>query len=160
MYTFNVLIATIGRSTLERQLRSLVPQLFPEDVLTIVFDGLQIQSLNVFKEFKCTVILYSEPVALGWWGHGIRNKYASLLQKTDFVLHGDDDDVYTSNALSDCRARCVSLTTLYVARMRVPCGLSMPTGNIIKEGNIAMAIIMAALILALGFVVASVTRIN
>lgn len=32
--------------------------------------------------------------------------------------------------------------------------------KLIKEGNIAMAIIMAALILALGFVVASVTRIN
>lgn len=32
--------------------------------------------------------------------------------------------------------------------------------QLIKEGNIAMAIIMAALILALGFVVASVTRIN
>lgn len=136
MPTFNVLIATIGRPTLERQLRSLVPQLSPEDVLTVVFDGLPIQTLRVFDEFKCPVILYSESTALGWWGHGVRNKYAPLLQKTDFVMHGDDDDVYAPNALSDCRVMCVSLTTLYVARMRVPSGKLIPTINTINEGNI------------------------
>jgi hypothetical protein len=117
MPTFNILIATIGRPSLLKQLNSLLPQLQESDCLTVVFDGTKLQELPIFKEFKCTVDLYSEPVALGFWGHAVRNKYAYILKQRDFVLHGDDDDIYTPNALEKLRELCTDTNKLYVAKM-------------------------------------------
>lgn len=118
MSTFNVLLATVHRPTLVRQLASLVPQLNEHDCITIVFDGIAaIPDLPILSEFKCCVDTYCEPFALGFWGHGIRNKYSNIMKPRDFVLHGDDDDVYSPNALELLRKNCTDKSILYVAKM-------------------------------------------
>jgi len=136
MITFQLLIATIGRPTLVNQLESLVNQLQECDCLTVVFDGLEIQDLPIFKKFTCELVLYSELKALGYWGHGIRNKYASLLQKRDFVLHGDDDDIYAPNSIESIRNKCLDTDILYIARMKDPKLGFLPKEHVIRFCNI------------------------
>jgi len=133
--TFNILIATIGRPTLQRMLNSLSPQLVESDCLTIVYDGHSTPPVFDLLDFKCKVVQHCEPVALGSWGHGIRNKYAPLLEKRDFVLHADDDDSYLPGAFAKLRIQCTNPETLYVAKMNNYGGI-IPNGNVIKLNNI------------------------
>ena len=137
MPTFNLLIATVGRPSLERQLKSVVNQLSADDCLTVVFDGCPIQDLQILKGFACPVDLYSEPVALGHWGHEVRNKYAHIMQKRDFVMHGDDDDIYVANAIASLRKHCTDIAVLYIAKMcDIAAGGIIPRDNSIYLGNI------------------------
>ena len=134
--TFNVLIATIGRPTLQRMLNSLSPQLQEDDCLTIVFDGRSyIPNFDV-SAFKCKVVQYFEPVALGSWGHAIRNKYASLLEHRDFIMHADDDDIYLPNVFSELHKECLDRETLYIAKMRCQDRVVIPQGNFIRINHI------------------------
>ena len=136
MPTFNILIATIGRPTLQRMLNSLSPQLEKDDCLTIVYDGhSEIPKFNL-DNFKCKVICYCEPEALGFWGHGIRNKYASLLEIRDFVMHADDDDVYRKDIFDKLRLECNDTKKFYVAKIAFQF-MIIPVENIIIEGNIS-----------------------
>ena len=115
--SFQILIATIGRPSLQRMLDSLRDQLQEQDCLTLVFDGhSKIPEFNL-KDFKCEVKQSCEPVVLGSWGHGIRNKYASLLEKRDFVMHGDDD-IYLPS-FQELRQSCINKDTLYIAKMNL-----------------------------------------
>jgi hypothetical protein len=135
MPSFNVLIATVGRPSLQRMLDSLSPQLEEQDCLTLVFDGKsEIPKFNL-SGFKCKVNQYCEPAALGFWGHGIRNKYASLLDKTDFVMHADDDDSYLPNVFSELRSKCIDNDSLYIAKMKIGNRI-VPEGNFIKINHI------------------------
>lgn len=136
IYTFSILIATIGRPGLQNMLNSLSPQLSERDCLTVVFDGkTEIPTTFDFSKFKCKINLFNEPVALKFWGHGIRNKYASILERRDFIMHADDDNIYTSDAFNIIRS-CVSNTdTLYVFKMLFEDRL-FPVKHLIKEGNI------------------------
>lgn len=114
--SFHILLATIGRSSLQRMVSSVLPQLTAHDHLTVVFDGVPPMTLNTDGAL-CTIHIYQEPTALGSWGHGIRTKYAPLLERTDFVLHADDDDIYLPDTIDQLRTRCTDQTTLYIARM-------------------------------------------
>jgi len=134
--SFNILIATIGRSTLQDMLNSLAPQLEEQDCLTIVFDGhSSIPEFNT-SQFKCVVKQYFEPVPLGAWGHGIRNKYKTLLEKRDFVMHADDDDIYYPNVFPLLRKYTSDPSTLYIAKMRLNQYRIIPEGNFIKINHI------------------------
>lgn len=136
MPSFNILIATVGRPSLQRMLDSLKPQLEEEDCLTIVFDGkTEIPEFNI-SGFKCKVNQHCEPAALGFWGHGIRNKYALLLEKRDFVMHADDDDYYYPNVFPELRALCTVRNTLYIAKMRHSNGAHLPEGPFIRVNHI------------------------
>jgi len=118
--TFQVLIATTGRSSLQNMLCSLMFELKQHDCLTIVYDGNKIpEEIKVFlqENFKCQIDIYEEPIPLGFWGHGIRNKYASLLSPRDFVLHADDDDNYVRGVFDYLRTTCVNTDTLYIGKM-------------------------------------------
>jgi hypothetical protein len=119
--SFNVLIATTGRSALQRMLDSLSGQLEERDCLTIVYDGLTtVPTVPTFNlsQFVCKVQQFCEPVALGYWGHGIRNKYAGLLEKRDFVMHADDDDIYFPDSFKSLRNECTYTNTLYIAKTK------------------------------------------
>jgi hypothetical protein len=117
--TFNVLIATTGRPSLQRMLNSLLPQLTENDALTIVFDGMdKIPTIFNFSNSKCKIYQYNEPVALGFWGHGIRNKYANLLEPKDFIMHADDDDLYEYDTFDFLRNTCIDSTKLYICLVR------------------------------------------
>ena len=138
MPTFNVLIATIARPTLQRMLDSLKPQLVAEDCLTLVFDGRTAPSWLSLDRFSCKIVIHEEPTALGHWGHGIRNKYAPLLEQRDFVMHGDDDDIYTEGTFAYLREKCTNRGCLYVGKMHINPRLIVPVPgpNPIRIGNI------------------------
>lgn len=133
MVSFHILIATIGRPTLQRLLDSLLPQLTVDDHVTIVFDGVAPIPLSVAG--SAHIHIHREEMRLGHWGHGIRNKYAPLLEKTDFVMHADDDDTYT-NTFDILRRRCVDVSTLYVTRMLIKPHHLIPDEPVVREGNI------------------------
>ena len=134
-FSFNVLIATVGRPILQRMLDSLYDELNEIDCLTIVYDGHKtIPSFDLSK-FKCKIIQYYEPIPLGHWGHGIRNKYASLLEKRDFVMHADDDDSYIKNSFNNLRNLIKSNDILYVTKMIILPKNIIPYNNHIYIGN-------------------------
>jgi hypothetical protein len=134
--TFNILIATVGRPTLQNMLNSLSPQLSEDDCLTVVFDGKsQIPTEFNFTNFRCKVNLFYEPVALGYWGHGIRNKYADLLERRDFIMHGDDDDLYVDKVFNKIRNTCVDKESLYVFKFLYKLK-PWPEIHRMKEGSI------------------------
>lgn len=137
--TFNMLIATIGRSTLKNMIDSLKPELTEADCLTVVYDGRKCYDRSIYDGIRCKVNIHEEPVALGHWGHGIRNKYAPLLERRDFIMHADDDDIYAAGCFSRLRQLIHDASALYIARMSFIEGEKtriMPEGNIIKMGNI------------------------
>lgn len=137
MSTFNVIISTIGRPSLLNQLTVLLPQLKEDDCLTIVFDGVNRQELPILKQFVCPVDIYSEPVALGYWGHAVRNKYSQIMRQRDFVLHADDDDQYTEDAIAYLRSVCIDIQALYICKIKLADGEIIPKEQKIRASNIA-----------------------
>lgn len=134
MPSFHILIATIGRPSLQAMLDSILPFLTPADHLTIVFDG--VQPTDIRTETKGRVHIYYEETALGSFGHGIRNKYASRLERTDFVMHADDDDTYEPGAFESLRELCTDPSTLYIARMQIVNSKIIPVQDEICDANV------------------------
>lgn len=135
--TINVLIATIGRQRLQHMINSLNSQLTENDCLTIVFDGHKSIPKFDLSKIKAKVFQYYEPDALKYWGHGIRNKYASLLEKTDFVMHADDDDIYSPDAFQFIRKNINNLNTLYIYKLKRGSDISPPNNTLpFKVGSI------------------------
>jgi hypothetical protein len=134
MPSFHILIATIGRPSLQAMLDSILPFLTPVDHLTIVFDGVEPTNLHI--ETKGRVHLRREETALGSFGHAIRNKYAPLLERTDFVMHADDDDTYTPGAFDALRMLCIHPDTLYIARMQIVNSRIIPEDDEIRDSNV------------------------
>lgn len=103
--SITVLITTIGKDTLSDMLDSLKTQLNFNDNLYILVDGEQYheESKKIIESklesFRCNVEVIYETENHGYWGHGIRNKYQKNLNG-DYILHGDDDDVYLPHSIS------------------------------------------------------------
>jgi hypothetical protein len=135
--SFNILIATIGRPSLQRMLNSLKCQLEEQDCLTIVFDGHSQIPVFDISNFKCKINQHFESVPLGAWGHGVRNKYASILEKRDFVMHADDDDIYLPGVFTEIRKYCLDKDPLYIARMHLSkFNRVIPEGDFIRINHI------------------------
>ena len=121
--TFHVLIATGGRPSLKTMLDSLKPELSNGDAVTIVFDGPKARAKSTIESnwlegFKCPVNLVDQVPNLGFWGHGIRNKYQQILTpQTTFVMHADDDDSYVPGSFNKLRKQCTNPDALYIAKM-------------------------------------------
>ena len=143
--TFHVLIATAGRPSLKRMLDSLLPQLTATDAVTIVFDGPGARAKSTFAPDwimvptrACAVHVRDQVPNLGFFGHGIRNKYQMQLgTQTTYVMHADDDDVYTPGAFDSLRALCTDPETLYIAQFSTQGALLPQPGKMrIEMGNI------------------------
>ena len=93
--SFNVVIATAGRDTLQRMVDSIAPQLEEQDYLTIIWDC---QPMSLQIDSNCKVISLHNPEPLGFWGHGSRNRWQDELPG-DYFMNADDD-VYTKDAMS------------------------------------------------------------
>lgn len=113
MKSFNVVIATTGRSTLQRMIDSIAPQLSSEDYLTLIWDSTF--DKNVLVNTKATVINIENCYPLGHWGHGSRTKWQHHLPG-DYLINGDDDDTFTSDAMDIVRSHCLE-DKLYVFQM-------------------------------------------
>ena len=121
--TFHVLIATIGRPSLRSMLDSLKNELGSDDAITIVFDGKGCISSSGFsndwiRDHSAHITVIEEENKLGYWGHGIRNKYQGILSpKTTYVMNADDDDVYLPASFRTLRLSCIDPSILYLARI-------------------------------------------
>jgi len=141
MPSFHVLIATTGRPSLQNMLESLIPQLRACDHISIVFDDAKAEDSPFVRKIQesatsvCKIHIHEQSPKLGSWGHGIRNEYAKRLERTDFVMHADDDDTYTENAFDTLRNLCKNSLCLYIAKMRRR-GTLYPLYDYIKEGEI------------------------
>jgi len=104
----SVMLTTIGRPCLSYMLESLVHELNVDDTLYLFIDGLENvnAAVEIFKKFEgsfvCNTQIIVEPNNLGYWGHGIRNKYQKQLCG-DFIIHADDDDVFIKNSFTTIR---------------------------------------------------------
>lgn len=114
MKSFNVIIATNGRPTLQRMVDSIAPQLTKDDFLTFLWDC---QAIPLQINSECKVINIQNPEPLGFWGHGSRNKWQSFLPG-DYHMNADDDDYYMPNAMEIVREHCTE-DHLYVFKMQV-----------------------------------------
>jgi hypothetical protein len=123
--TFHILIATGGRPSLKRMLDSLKGELYENDAITIVFDGEHALAKSTYneswtKEHRCKIHIVEQIPNLGFWGHGIRNKYQGILEtKTTFILNADDDDIYIPGSFDKLRRFCSDVDTLYIARFEI-----------------------------------------
>jgi hypothetical protein len=122
--TFHILIATGGRNTLCNMLNSLKNELTNTDAITIVFDGDNAKAKSEispewFIGHKAHINIIEQSPNLGFWGHGIRNKYQNILYpKCTFIMHADDDDEYIPGSFDKLRKLCIDSKTLYIARMQ------------------------------------------
>jgi hypothetical protein len=133
--TFNILIATTGRDSLQRMIDSLICQLSENDCLTIVYDGCSTIPIFNFTTAICKINQFCEPEKLGYWGHSIRNKYANLLEKKDFIMHADDDDIYLPDTFNKLRELCIDNDTLYIGKFDNK-GILIPRDDTIRVNNI------------------------
>jgi len=115
-FSFHILFATVGRSTLSRMLLSVKLQLKKQDAITIVFDGKKNNlEPTFFNGFECEVNIHEEPKPLGMWGLNTRQKYKHLISRRDFVLHADDDDIFNEGSIEKLRSIITNKHTLYIA---------------------------------------------
>lgn len=119
-YSFHVLLATIGKISILNMLNLLSKQLTEIDYLTIVFDGKDKSKnidviINFCKSFTCNLNIIIEENNLGYWGHGIRNKYKDL--KGDFIYHVDDDDIIFDNTFDIIRKHCIDINRIYIFKI-------------------------------------------
>jgi hypothetical protein len=121
--TFHILIATVGRPSLQKLLDSLKGELKESDAITIVFDGIDKKEKSTYNEswfsgHTCTYNVIEQDPNLGMSGHPIRTKYQSMLNKeTTFIMHADDDDVYIKGSFEKLRKQCLDPEILYIAKM-------------------------------------------
>jgi hypothetical protein len=118
-------------------LDSLLPQLSVEDYVTVLFHG------HMPKEFdysKAICHIHVETViehAPCQPQHTIRNKTADSIERTTFVMHADDDDIYVDGAFDSLRSLCLDESTLYIAKMQDNVKQStIPWYNKIERNNI------------------------
>ena len=128
--SFNVIIATAGRPTLQRMVDSIAPQLNENDYLTIIWDC---QPIALQIDSKCKVITLHNPEPLGYWGHGSRTRWQNELPG-DYFMNADDDDIYVSNAMEIVRSH-VTDHKLYFFQYSTQ-GMHVPREHVIQIGNI------------------------
>ena len=97
--SFHILVATVGRRNLLASLKSFQRStLLPKDVVTVVFDARDDDSVmgevqRLLGGWPCRTEVVREVQNLGFWGHGIRNSWATRVGRTTtHVLHFDDDN--------------------------------------------------------------------
>lgn len=105
--SLHVVVPTIGRKSIFRLLDSIAPQLQPQDLVTISFDGQD--TSDVFDEVVARLqgmvgsnVALMEGTPAKDSGNSGRDKYRS--RGGDFVLFADDDNYYTAEAFNTIRS--------------------------------------------------------
>jgi len=128
--SFNVVIATVGRPTLQHMIDSIGPQLEEQDYLTIIWDA---DPIDLVINTKATINHVYNEESRGYWGHGSRNYWQDKLPG-DFFLNADDDDEYRLSAMKVIRA-AVREKKLYVFKF-FHHGAVVPREQKVYVGNI------------------------
>lgn len=107
-HTISLVIATKGRPTLARSLRSLVGQAWAAgDEVLVVADGPLPLVRELCEQFAALIpVRYVEnPGQTGTWGHHARNWVLDARQaRGAWLMALDDDDEYTPSAIASARA--------------------------------------------------------
>lgn len=130
MSSFNVILATSGRDSLQRMIDSIAYQLTDKDYLTIIWDT---QPRGIAVDSSCTVISIKNAQPLGSWGHGSRTRWQAMLPG-DYHMNADDDDVYTNTAMQTVREHCTG-DKLYIFQM-IHSGCLIPSRHELLLANI------------------------
>ena len=128
--SFNVVIATAGRPSLQTMIDSIAPQLTERDYLTIIWDSLP---FAVKLDTNANVIQIVNPEPLGYWGHGSRTRWQNELPG-DYLMNADDDDIYLPDSMEVIREHSVD-QKLYVFKIYHG-GFVVPLSDEIRVGNI------------------------
>ena len=133
----NILIPTLGRSTLDRTLTSLHGQLEVTDQALVVADGVTVDPALIRRHRAALPLqVVNHPHRLGHWGHAIRNAYQPLL--TGHTLHMDDDDVYLPGAIATVKRRIVECPDrLLMFRVRLRDGREIPETETFTLGHVS-----------------------
>jgi hypothetical protein len=143
--TFHIFIPSGGRPELKEMLDSLKGELKEGDAITVVFDGKEAHTKSGFddswfSDYKCVTKMLVEEFNIGFWGHGLANKYQSTLTpKTTFIMNANDDDLYIAGSFDILRAKSTNPVCLYIAKIRITKdgeNLVVPRTPAIVEGNI------------------------
>ena len=121
-FSFHILLATIGNKSIYNIIAMLKYQLRDNDYLTIVYDSKDVDNTfegvkKLCSNFECKVNIIFEEHNLGFWGHGIRNKYTEL--EGDFIYHIDDDDMVFEDTMDNIRKHCNHSETVYIFKIRL-----------------------------------------
>lgn len=121
-FSFHILLATIGNKSIFNIISTLKNQLKNIDYLTIVYDSKDNDNTlemvtKMCSKFDCKVNIIYEEHNLGFWGHGIRNKYIEL--EGDFIYHIDDDDLLYQDTMDNIRKHCNHSDTVYIFKIKL-----------------------------------------
>jgi hypothetical protein len=121
-FSFHLLLATIGNQSIFNIISMLKNQLNENDYLTIVYDQKDVANTlegvkKICSNVTCKVNIIYEEHNLGFWGHGIRNKYTEL--EGDFIYHIDDDDLVLPDTMESIRKYCNHSDTVYIFKIRL-----------------------------------------
>lgn len=134
-----ILIATAGRPTLDRTLRSIAAQdLRGDDEVLLVHDGLDCeQARHLWRRYRLPgrfAALSDGPH--GDWGHTPRNRMMSEA-RGDYLMHLDDDDALAPDAVATVRSAAVAEPgDLFMFRMRYANGFTLWGDKAIRIGNV------------------------
>jgi len=131
MKSFNVVITTTGRDSIQTMIDSIAPQLSSADYLTIIWDTEPFH-VKVPPYVKMITIYNEEP--MGWWGHGSRNHWIPKLPG-DYIMNGDDDDIYLPDVMDTIRKVCTE-HKLYIFKFLNRHGTVIPRSPQVKMNNI------------------------
>ena len=124
----SVIVPTVGRRTLGRTLRSVIPQLAQSDELIVIADGpeaLQAAS-GIVRRLNGRCRLHATEARTGSWGNAQRDLGMVLATGTHLTFM-DDDDIYAPGALDAIR-KAVTLDSeaVHVFGMRTWNGEVLP----------------------------------
>lgn len=100
--TISVITPTCGRSTLQRAIESVVPQLRDGDELLVVGDGRQPAAERTVRSIGHPQVDYLEHGPTGFYGNAQRN-YAAAQAHGDYLAFLDDDDLSDPQGLDTIR---------------------------------------------------------
>jgi len=118
--SFTVVVTTVGRAKLTQQLASFAWQLRAADFIVLLSDinatdPLQAPSIAAAERAlaeaqcnNCTKMFVQNPYPMGGAGHNSRTHHQQNLPGA-FIMHADDDDMYTPDAFEIIRAVITTL---------------------------------------------------
>ena len=125
--SFTVVITTLGRPTLATMLSSLGPQLSALDNVVVISDInatdpstapriAATEGMLKAMACNCSKLFIQNPAPMGGSGHNSRTHHQKALPGA-FVMHADDDDMYTPDAFEIIRAVITDLSPkVYIFR--------------------------------------------
>jgi Glycosyl transferase family 2 len=140
----SVIVPTVGRPTLGRTLRSVIPQLASSDELIVIADGPEAHEAasGIVGRLNGRCRLYATDTRTGSWGNAQRDLGMTLATRTHLTFM-DDDDVYAPGAFAAIRkAVTVDSDAVHIFGMRAWNGDVLPSTREVLSGNVGTPMVV------------------